>query len=124
MSRKLVLILATAAACSAMPQIAAASCTGSACSSYVYASKQFTNKDKDLKIHLTGCAQARRGCGMISTSPSIPIRARLYEHGRVRGCRSTICGVRRSAAKGARQTLPSTSSVMTTIDNRTARQSR
>jgi hypothetical protein len=55
MIRKLALILATAGACAALPQIAHASCSGNACSAFSFASNKFTNKDKDQKIHLTGC---------------------------------------------------------------------
>jgi hypothetical protein len=55
MPGKLTLILVTATACGALPQIAHASCSGSACSAFSFANNKFTNKDKDLKIHLTGC---------------------------------------------------------------------
>jgi hypothetical protein len=55
MVRKLTLMVATAAVCSAMPQIAAASCGGNACSAFSFAGGKFTNKDKDRKIDLTYC---------------------------------------------------------------------
>jgi hypothetical protein len=59
--RKLAVFLATTIAL--VPQIANA-CTGSACSSYTYANKQFKNNDRDLKIHITGCViQSGGTCG-------------------------------------------------------------
>jgi hypothetical protein len=55
MTRKFAILLATVATCGALPQAAQASCSGSACFAFSYANSKFTNKDKDLKIHLTGC---------------------------------------------------------------------
>lgn len=55
MTRKFALILATTTVCGALPQIAYASCSGNACSAYLFAGNKFTNKDKDRQIHLMGC---------------------------------------------------------------------
>jgi hypothetical protein len=126
-TRKLALILTTATACGVMPQIAAASCSGSACYSYSFASNKFTNKDKDLKIHLTGCILKGDGsCGgsgadfdiTIDPSSSKPVPAPSSSTGDVK------VDVKTAAFVGALQqphvqTLPSTNSVMTTINNQT-----
>jgi hypothetical protein len=126
MTRKLALILATAAACSAIPQIAAASCNGSACSSFSYSSNKFTNKDKDLKIHLTGCILKADGtCGGVSTNFDITIDPNSSKAVPASGLSGDLkVDVKTAAFVGAlqqphAQTLPSTNSVMTTINNQT-----
>jgi hypothetical protein len=56
MTRKLAFMLATTVAIvAAVPQIAHASCSGSACSAYTFANGKFTNTDKARQIRLTGC---------------------------------------------------------------------
>jgi hypothetical protein len=125
MTRKLTLILATAAACSAMPQIAAASCSGSACSSFSFASNKFTNKDRDLKIHLTGCIiTSGLTCGSSSANFDITIDPNSSKAVPTSSGGDVKVDVKTAAFVGAlqqphTQTLPSTNSVMTTINNQT-----
>jgi hypothetical protein len=127
MPRKLTVILITATACSTMPQIAAASCTGNACSSFSFSNNKFTNKDKDLKIHLMGCIIKAAGtCGSpptnfdvtIDPNASKAIPAPPASGGDVKVDIKTAVFV--GALQQPRtQTLPSTNSVMTTISNQT-----
>ena len=65
MARKSAFMLATAVAiAAAVPQIAYASCGGSACSAYTYADGKFTNTDTARQVHLTGCFMTPSGvCG-------------------------------------------------------------
>jgi hypothetical protein len=125
--RKLVLIFVTATACGALPQIAAASCSGSACSAFYVSGKTFTNKDKDLKVHLTGCVlKADGSCPggsanfdiTIDAGSSKPIPVPSSSTGDVK------VDVKTAAFVGALtqphvQSLPSTNSIMTTINNQT-----
>jgi hypothetical protein len=55
MTHKITFVLATAIAISATPQIAHASCSGQACSSFSYENGKFTNKDRVVPIRLKGC---------------------------------------------------------------------
>lgn len=64
MKQKLAFLVATAVVYGALPQLAHASCSGNACSAFSFANNKFTNKDKDRKIHLTGCIIKSAGaCG-------------------------------------------------------------
>jgi hypothetical protein len=65
MARKSAFMLATTVAIAAtVPQIAYASCGGSACSAYTYADGKFTNTDTARQVHLTGCFMTPSGvCG-------------------------------------------------------------
>jgi hypothetical protein len=125
MTRKLALLLATATACAALPQIAAASCSGSACFSYSYSSNKFTNKDKDLKIHLTGCVlKADGSCPGSAASFDITIDPGSSKPVPTSSSGDVKVDVKTAAFVGALQqphvqTLPSTNSVMTTINNQT-----
>jgi len=73
-TRKFAFLLATAGALSVAPQIAHASCTGSACSSFSVENKSysssekrakavFINKDKSRGIRLKGCVMEAGKCG-------------------------------------------------------------
>jgi hypothetical protein len=67
------LIATTIVAIGSIPQIAHASCSGSACPAFSYESNKFTNKDKDLKIHLTGCFLQANGTCAASANFDITI---------------------------------------------------
>jgi hypothetical protein len=127
MSRKLALALATATICSLLPQFAHASCSGTACSSYTFAYSKFTNKDRDLKIHITGCfIKSGTSCG----SPSIDFDVIVDPNSSKPLTPPSSVGsdpkvdVRTASFLGALpqphvQTLPTADSVMTTINNQT-----
>src|ERR1700693_382061 len=67
------LLATTLVAIGGIPQIAHASCSGSACYSFSFGNNKFTNKDKDLKIHLTGCFLQANGSCAASTNFDINI---------------------------------------------------
>jgi len=64
MTRTGFLIIATAALTGAIPGVAHASCSGSACSAFSFDGSRFTNKDKVYMIQLKGCFIQKSGtCG-------------------------------------------------------------
>jgi len=122
MARTLALIFAATVACCASPQIAAASCSGSACPSYSLSGDKFTNKDKDLKIRITGCVLKDGRCSGSDFDITIDPNASKAVPGASGS--SVKIDVKTAAFVGALTrphvaTLPSTNSVMTTINNQT-----
>lgn len=126
MIHKFAFLLATSVALAAVPQIARASCDGSACKSVSVAGNKFTNKDKDLKIHLTGCfLQANGTCAASAvidvtidpnSNKSIPPPASLGSNPKVDVKTAVFVG---ALTHPHVQTLPVAYSVMTTINNNT-----
>src|SRR4051812_3381870 len=120
MARTHALIFTATIACCALPQIASASCSGAACPSYSLSGDKITNKDRDLKIQVIGCVLKSGQC----SGSNFDITIDPNSSKTVPGVSGGTVDVKTAAFVGAlqrphTQTLPSTNSVMTTINNQT-----